>query len=128
MNIEGKLINRHLSEPIERISVGKCFIFLFLPLILSCNDSPSLFDQQIENRVQTILADMTLEQKVGQMIQAEIKHITPEDVKNYHIGSVLNGGGSFPHGRKDSPVGDWLALADAYYAASIDTKIGRAHV
>jgi len=128
MNIEGKLIIRHLSKPIEGISVGKYFVFLFLPFLLSCSDSQSLFDQQIESRVQTLLADMTLEQKVGQMIQAEIKHITPEDVKNYHIGSVLNGGGSFPKSRKDSPVGDWLALADAYYAASIDTSAGGAGI
>lgn len=58
------------------------------------------------------------------MIQPEIRHLTPEDVRNYHIGSVLNGGGSFPDGNKYASVEDWLALADAYYEASMDTSDG----
>ena len=50
----------------------------------------------IESRVEVLLANMTLEQKVAQMIQGEIKHVTPADVRRYGLGSVLNGGGSFP--------------------------------
>ena len=62
---------------------------------------------------------MSLEQKVGQMIQAEIQACTPEEVRRYHIGSVLNGGGSWPGERRDAAVRDWVALADAYYEASV---------
>ena len=43
-----------------------------------------------------ITAQMTMEQKVGQMIQGEIRDVTPEDVRVYGLGSVLNGGGRFP--------------------------------
>ena len=35
----------------------------------------------IESRVDVLLAEMTLEQKVAQMIQGEIKHVTPHDVR-----------------------------------------------
>jgi beta-glucosidase len=49
-----------------------------------------------EQQVQELLSKMSLEQKVGQMIQAEIQFITPEQVRRYAIGSVLNGGGSYP--------------------------------
>ncbi len=74
-------------------------------------------DPAIEARVAEILASMTLEQKVGQMVQPEIKSITPDEVRRYYIGSVLNGGGSWPAKNKHASVQDWVALADAYYDA-----------
>lgn len=81
-------------------------------------------DEATEKAVAELLAKMTLEQKVGQMIQAEIKAVTPEDVKKYHLGSVLNGGGSFPAANKYATVSDWVDLADAFYNASMDTSDG----
>ncbi|MDH3497201.1 MAG: glycoside hydrolase family 3 protein, partial [Gemmatimonadota bacterium] len=81
-------------------------------------------DAALEGRVDSILARLTLEQKVGQMVQAEIQHVTPAEVREYQLGSVLNGGGSFPPGAKRSRVADWLALADAFYDASMDTARG----
>ncbi|MBW8823918.1 MAG: glycoside hydrolase family 3 C-terminal domain-containing protein [Xanthomonadales bacterium] len=82
-------------------------------------------DATIEARVREILASMTLAQKIGQMTQPEIKSITPEEVRSYYIGSVLNGGGSWPGKNKHASVKDWLALADAYHAASMasDAKV-----
>ena len=40
-----------------------------------------------------ILSRLTLEQKVAQMTQPEIGSVTLSDVRDYGIGSVLNGGG-----------------------------------
>lgn len=76
-----------------------------------------------EARVAQVLAGMTLEQKVGQMTQPEIAAVTPDEVRRYRIGSVLNGGGSAPGGRKRAGVGEWLALAEAYHAASMATDL-----
>lgn len=73
------------------------------------------------SRVAEILASMTLEQKIGQMVQPEIKAITPAEVRTYYIGSVLNGGGSWPAMNKRAKVEDWVKLADAYYDASMST-------
>jgi beta-glucosidase len=81
-------------------------------------------DPVLEERVTALLSQMTLEQKVGQMVQAEIQNVTPADVRQYHLGSVLNGGGSFPQKNKAASVADWLALADAFYDASMDTSEG----
>ncbi|QIO89763.1 beta-glucosidase [Stenotrophomonas rhizophila] len=78
-------------------------------------------DPALEARVQQILAQMTLAQKIGQMTQPEIKTISPEQVRQYYIGSVLNGGGSWPGMDKHASVADWLRLADAYRAASLAT-------
>ena len=82
----------------------------------------------IESRVDVLLAKMTLEQKVAQMIQGEIKHVTPDDVRRYGLGSVLNGGGSFPAQNKYASVQDWVELADSYYLASVDTSKGNAGI
>jgi beta-glucosidase len=76
-------------------------------------------DPQLDARVHDIVAQMSLAQKVGQMTQAEIKSITPDQVRQFYIGSVLNGGGSWPQGNKHASVADWLALADRYYDASM---------
>ena len=77
-------------------------------------------DAGVEAQVDALLAKMSLAEKVGQMTQVEIQGVTPDDIKTYHLGSVLNGGGSFPGQHKDAPVADWLALADTLWAASMD--------
>ena len=79
-------------------------------------------DSDIESKVDALLAKMSLEEKVGQMTQVEIQGVTPADIKTYHLGSVLNGGGSFPNQNKGAVVTDWLALADSLWAASVDTS------
>lgn len=78
-------------------------------------------DAQIEARVAQIVAGMTLAQKVGQMTQPEIQFITPEQVSQYYIGSVLNGGSSWPGKNKHATPAEWVALADRYYDASMST-------
>ena len=69
-------------------------------------------DAAVESRVTEILAGMSLAEKIGQMTQAEIKSITPDEARQYHIGSVLNGGGSWPGMDKHAPVDAWVRLAD----------------
>ena len=78
-------------------------------------------DPAQESRIAAIVAQMTLAQKIGQMTQPEIKFITPDEVKRFYIGSVLNGGGSWPGNDKQASASDWLQLADAYWAASMAT-------
>jgi len=80
-------------------------------------------DPAMEARIAGIVASMTLEQKVGQMTQPEIRSITPDQVRQYFIGSVLNGGGSWPRGNKRASAADWVALADQYYTASMSTTL-----
>jgi beta-glucosidase len=82
-------------------------------------------DPQVETKIAALLARMTLEQKVGQMVQPDIRSITPDDVRKYRLGSVLNGGGAFPGENKHASVADWVALADRFYDASMDTANGQ---
>ena len=76
-------------------------------------------DPAIEQQIDALIARMSLEQKVGQIIQADIASATPEDVRRYHLGSILNGGNSTPTGEYNAPASKWLEAADAYYAASM---------
>jgi beta-glucosidase len=77
-----------------------------------------------EARIADLLRRMTIEEKVGQLVQADLCCVTPEDVRRYNLGSVLNGGNSGPYGNDLAPASDWLKLADEFYAASTDTSDG----
>nr|WP_314861170.1 glycoside hydrolase family 3 N-terminal domain-containing protein [uncultured Undibacterium sp.] len=80
-------------------------------------------DPAMETKIAKMVRNMTLAQKVGQMTQPEIKFITPDDVRQYYLGSVLNGGGSWPKMNKYATPADWVSLADQYYAASMSTDM-----
>ena len=77
----------------------------------------------VEATVDALLADMTLEQKVAQIMQPEIRDVTVEDMRRYGFGSYLNGGGSFPGGNKHATMEEWVALAEAMYQASVDDSL-----
>lgn len=85
-------------------------------------------DPVIENKIDHFLQAMSLEEKIGQMMQPEIRYVTPEDIREYHVGSVLNGGGSMPNGNRYSTLADWVNMADGFYFASMDTSDGRAAI
>ncbi|MES2934191.1 MAG: glycoside hydrolase family 3 N-terminal domain-containing protein [Pseudomonadota bacterium] len=99
------------------------------PLTEKLKDWPSLtsaikLDPEIEAKVAAKLKTMSLEEKVGQMTQAEIGDISPEQAKKYNVGSVLNGGGSNPGGGMGRPVADWVAAADQFWQASKESTSG----
>lgn len=79
-------------------------------------------DPAVEAQIDEILAKLTLEQKVGQVIQADSGSVTPEEVKKYRLGSVLSGGNSAPGPEPYADSATWLEAADAYFEASIDPE------
>ncbi|MFL6601985.1 MAG: glycoside hydrolase family 3 protein [Steroidobacteraceae bacterium] len=81
-------------------------------------------DPVLEARISSLLGDMTLEQKVGQLIQADIGSLTPDDLRHYPLGSILNGGSSSPDNNEFAPPSEWLTLADRFYDASMDPLHG----
>lgn len=85
---------------------------------------PLAEDAALEQRITDLIATMTVEEKVGQLVQGDIASITPDDVRKYRLGSILAGGNSDPGGRYDASPAEWLALADAFYEASMDTSQG----
>lgn len=81
-------------------------------------------DAALEQRVRALMAKMTLEEKVGQLIQADILSVTPDDVRKYRLGSILAGGNSKPGGQLVADAVQWKALADAFHRAAMDTSDG----
>lgn len=69
--------------------------------------------------VADLLARMSLERKIAQLIQPQINSFNVEDMARYRFGSYLNGGNGGPNGNEFAPAADWLALADAMYDASV---------
>ena len=90
------------------------------PEIWPTAHSPLPPDPKMEARIDAMLKRMTIEEKVGQTLQPEMKFLTPADVATYHIGSIENGGGSVPGGNKHASVGDWLKVIDGFWKASVD--------
>ncbi|WP_228015794.1 glycoside hydrolase family 3 protein [Leptolyngbya ectocarpi] len=78
----------------------------------------------IEARIDKLMAAMTIEELVGQTIQADISDVTPADVRQYRLGAILNGGNSAPGEDVRASADAWLALADEFYTASMDTTNG----
>ena len=113
----------------------KSTLFIISILFFSCNPSkeiksidlwpvldPLPLDSSIEAQIDEILPKLTLEQKVGQVIQADTGSVTPEEVKEYRLGSVLSGGNSAPGPLPYAESKKWLEMADKYYNASIDNE------
>lgn len=82
-------------------------------------------DPAVEAQIEQLLAKMTIEQKVAQMIQPEIGYLSVEQMRKYGFGSYLNGGNTAPYGDKRADQATWLKYADEMYLASMDsTKDG----
>nr|WP_230781622.1 glycoside hydrolase family 3 protein [Sphingomonas sp. Leaf37] len=82
-------------------------------------------DAKVEARVAAMLAKMSVEDKVGQLLQVDIASISPADLETYKLGSILNGGNSAPNNDERAPAREWLKLFDAFYDASVKRSDGR---
>lgn len=73
-------------------------------------------------KVRALLARMTIEEKIGQMLQAEqsaLKELS--DVENYFLGSILSGGSSDP--KTGNGVNDWTNLYDSLQVRTQKTRL-----
>jgi len=77
---------------------------------------------QVEKSVEQLLGSLTLEEKVGQLIQADIDSIKPADLARYPLGSILAGGNAAPGGDIHATGAKWLELTDALFRASMQNS------
>ncbi len=71
-------------------------------------------------QVDTLLAQMTLAEKIGQMTQIEKNSISPQDVTDYAIGSLLSGGGGNPS--PNTPQ-SWARMVRDFQEAALQTRL-----
>lgn len=74
-------------------------------------------DARTETQVADLLAHMSLEEKVGQMIQADIDFITPAQLAHYKLGAILAGGGAAPRANVRTGPSAWRELATSMRSA-----------
>jgi len=87
--------------------------------------SVGLIDASTEAVISDLLARMSLPEKVGQVIQADIASITPDDLRRYPLGAILAGGDSAPlGGNVRSPARAWLQTARAFRAVALEPRPG----
>jgi beta-glucosidase len=78
----------------------------------------AMTDAETEAFVDQLLARLTVEEKVGQIIQGDISSVRPEDLLTYPLGSILAGGNSAPGGDERATPQAWVDLARAYREAN----------
>jgi beta-glucosidase len=81
--------------------------------------APIALQPETEAFVDGLLSRMSLEEKVAQMIQADVGSLTAEDLHTYKLGAVLAGGGAAPRGGVRAAARAWLDLADTLYRAAL---------
>jgi len=84
----------------------------------SASSPDAMSDAATEAFVAQLLSTLTLEEKVGQMIQGDLASVKPEDLARYPLGSILAGGNSAPGGDERAPAQAWVELAQAFRAAA----------
>ena len=79
-------------------------------------------DSEIDRRTEELLSQMTLEEKIGQMTQADRKFLKREqDIRDCFLGSLLSGGGSTP--ADNTPAG-WAEMVDRFQSLAMETRLG----
>ena len=87
--------------------------------------SVGLVDAKTEQFIDDLMARLSLEEKVGQMIQADIASIKPEDLRSYPLGSVLAGGNSPPlSGNDRDSAAEWLDTTRRFHQVAVEPRPG----
>jgi beta-glucosidase len=84
--------------------------------------SRGLVDARTEARIGELLAQLSLEEKVGQVVQGDVGHITPADLRRFPLGSVLAGGGAGVLGNKRASAAQWLQMVREFRAVSLEAR------
>jgi beta-glucosidase len=89
---------------------------------LTANMSHSAPFTEHEKQVDDLLAQMTLDEKIGQMVQPDLACVTNRaDIQNYGFGSMLSGGDSKPPGENNPAT--WAATCNELQSYALKTRL-----
>lgn len=98
------------------------FLLILVSLFINCESKTNLSDIQIEKKVDDLIAQMTIDEKVGQMTQIDQRFLdTITDLSTYSIGSLLSGGGSHPSVNEPQA---WLDMYNKYQSETLKNRLG----
>ncbi|KFK26304.1 hypothetical protein AALP_AA8G230300 [Arabis alpina] len=78
--------------------------------------------EPLEVRIKDLMSRMTLEEKIGQMVQVERVNATTQVIKHYFIGSVFSGGGSVPTPNASPEA--WVNMVNDFQKTALSTRLG----
>ncbi len=81
---------------------------------------PLTEQQSKDSDIQRIVDQMTLQDKIGQMVLIDKNAISLDDVRRKSIGGVLSGGGGNP---KDNTPEQWYEMVKEFQTAALDSKL-----
>src|ERR1035437_1642588 len=94
---------------------------IFISLTTAMSHSAPLFSEH-DKQVDALLAQMTLDEKIGQMAQVHSSALKDKaDVQKYFLGSVLSGGSSDP--ATGNTAQDWLSLVTGFQNQALQTRL-----
>jgi beta-glucosidase len=77
-----------------------------------------------EQLITALMSRLSLEEKVGQTILADIGNMTPQDLRSYPLGAVLAGGAVPPLGGDDRIPPVWLDTTRAFHEVAMEARPG----
>ncbi len=86
--------------------------------------SAGLVDPATEAKITALLKQMSVREKVGQVVQTDIGSVKPADLREYPLGSILAGGDSGPDGDERATPQAWLTLAREFHAVALESRPG----
>jgi beta-glucosidase len=108
------------SHRVRHLFLGGCGALLLASIPLSAWGAGS--EQPIDQQVAALLGQMTQDEKIGQMVQADSLAVSsPADVQKYFLGSILSGGSSDP-AAGNSPQA-WLDLVTGFENQALKTRL-----
>lgn len=78
--------------------------------------------QPLNTRIKDLVDRMTLEEKIGQMVQIDRSVASADVMKKYYIGSILSGGGSVP--KPEATAKDWVDMINEFQKGALSTRLG----
>lgn len=106
------------------------FTLALLALLTGCRSETTQTDLSgqkkftaYDEQVSQVLATMSLDEKIGQMTQAEITGLKDEkDVESLFLGSLLSGGNGDP--KEGNSLKAWTDMYDKYQSMALKTRLG----
>ena len=126
-------------DRLRKISIIAIIFVLIVSLLSACQDvdkeqnatiTPTITEIKdkyndpslsVDEKVSYLIEIMTLEEKIGQMVQPDRSTATPNDVKKYYSGSVFSGGGNAPSPNIQE---SWLKMCENYQETAMSTRLG----
>ncbi|KAL3646122.1 hypothetical protein CASFOL_011302 [Castilleja foliolosa] len=119
------------SRFIKPVRFTLFFVLLVASWAGATTRSPSKIDtrykdpkQPMNTRIKSLVDQMTLKEKIGQMVQIDKPNITPEILKEYSIGSVISAAGSTPREDHKATPEEWVDMVNEYQKGSLSSRLG----